>query len=286
MAANTIDAGSATVHAASPSRLKLSEPWGLAATSDGVYIADSAADRILKVSSSGKLLSSWGRPGTNPGAFRSPRALVLDRKGNLYIGDDGNRRIQELDGNGKPVASWNRGIPSFAYEGTAAIGVDSSGQLYVADANLKRVKKYSPAGKQVGHIDVGNISPIGVIVDAHDTVLVVSTSGSMAAAYTALQTYSTHGTRRSLIQLRALDASALAVDGRGNVYVADSVRGDVVKLTLSGQLIARWPVAGYRHGGLLAGIAVDTAGTVYVSDSVYHRVFVLSSTGRMVATWQ
>ena len=78
---------------------------------------------------------------------------------------------------------------------------------------------------------------------------------------------------------------AVAVDGRGRVYVAD--RGDerVQAFDADGQFLAAWGGHGIGPGEFLAprGVAVDRAGRVYVVDA--HRVQVFTDVGVLLAAW-
>jgi sugar lactone lactonase YvrE len=79
-------------------------------------------------------------------------------------------------------------------------------------------------------------------------------------------------------------ASALAVDGAGNVFVADSSSGSVYKETVSATLPRTYARSTAAQGfSQLMGVALDSAGNVYVatSDAIYkeaptHGIFIPS----------
>ena len=68
-------------------------------------------------------------------------------------------------------------------------------------------------------------------------------------------------------------ASAVAADGRGNIYIVDAAKNQVIKETLSGNYLPT-VVANSRLGGLSnpQGTAVDGAGSVYIADTGNNRV--------------
>ena len=69
---------------------------------DHLYISDGYGNaRIHKFTVDGKLLSSWGEPGTDPGQFNIPHNICCDPDGWLYVADRENHRVQVFDGNGK-----------------------------------------------------------------------------------------------------------------------------------------------------------------------------------------
>ena len=73
-----------------------------------IYVSDGYGNsRVHKYSPDGKLLFSWGEPGTDPGQFNIVHNIVSDRDGYVYVADRENHRIQVFDGNGKFIDQWH-----------------------------------------------------------------------------------------------------------------------------------------------------------------------------------
>jgi hypothetical protein len=73
-----------------------------------IYVSDGYGNaRVHKYSPDGKLLMSWGEPGTDPGQFNIVHNISCDPDGWVYVADRENHRIQVFDGNGKYEAQWN-----------------------------------------------------------------------------------------------------------------------------------------------------------------------------------
>jgi NHL repeat-containing protein len=73
-----------------------------------IYVSDGYGNaRVHKYSPDGKLLMSWGGPGTNPGEFNIVHNICTDADGWVYVADRENHRIQVFDGNGKYETQWN-----------------------------------------------------------------------------------------------------------------------------------------------------------------------------------
>ncbi len=72
-----------------------------------IYVSDGYGNaRIHKYSPDGKLLMSWGEPGTDPGQFNIPHNIATDADGWVYVADRENHRVQVFDGNGKYETQW------------------------------------------------------------------------------------------------------------------------------------------------------------------------------------
>ncbi len=80
---------------------------------------------------------------------------------------------------------------------------------------------------------------------------------------------------------------AVALDGQGNVYVADQLSYVVQKFTLAGAYETEWGSFGASHGqfGPIGGLATDAAGNVYVVDSQHNRIEKFNSAGTFISDW-
>jgi hypothetical protein len=73
-----------------------------------IYVADGYGNsRIHKYSPDGKLLLSWGQPGSDPGEFNLVHSVCTDNHGYVYVADRENHRVQIFDSNGTYVTQWN-----------------------------------------------------------------------------------------------------------------------------------------------------------------------------------
>ena len=73
-----------------------------------VYISDGYGNsHVHKYDPKGRLLKSWGGPGTDPGQFNIPHNIATDREGLVYVADRENSRVQIFDGEGRFLAQWN-----------------------------------------------------------------------------------------------------------------------------------------------------------------------------------
>jgi DNA-binding beta-propeller fold protein YncE len=79
---------------------------------------------------------------------------------------------------------------------------------------------------------------------------------------------------------------AIAIDGAGNVFVADDV-DRVQKFSPLGVFLGSWGMAGTAEGQFAApsGLAVDAQGNVYVADWGNNRIQKFSGDGNFLAAW-
>jgi len=76
----------------------------------------------------------------------------------------------------------------------------------------------------------------------------------------------------------------IAVDGQGNVYVADFRNDRIQKFDSAGKFVAAWGEIGSQPGQFkdVSAIAVDGRGNMYVADTFNHRVQLLDADGRVL----
>ena len=73
-----------------------------------IYVSDGYGNaRVHKFSPAGKLLKSWGEPGTDPGQFNIVHNVVTDPEGWVYVADRENHRVQVFDGDGRFETQWH-----------------------------------------------------------------------------------------------------------------------------------------------------------------------------------
>jgi hypothetical protein len=168
-------------------------PTNLALSPHGeMYVSDGYGNaRIHKFSPDGRLLLSWGEPGTGPGQFRVPHGIAVDEQGTVYVADRENSRIQLFSPEGQFLTEWND------VARPCQVFIDSAGKVYVAelgfiagmwpgttapsaDAPGGRVSIFDRDGRLITHWGGGRnpcapgdfFAPHGICVDSHGDIYV------------------------------------------------------------------------------------------------------------------
>jgi DNA-binding beta-propeller fold protein YncE len=166
-------------------------------TSDAMYITDGYGNaRVHKYARSGARLFSWGRYGTDPGEFNLVHAAATDRQGRLYVADRENHRVQVFDPQGQFITQWNN-----LHRPCGILITDTEPQLCY-------IGQLGPA------LEVNLTYPnLGARVTIHDL------SGKRLAWL--------GDTRRGEEPGQFMSPHDIAVDSRGDVYVAEVSWSDV-----------------------------------------------------------
>ncbi len=256
----------------------LNHPRGLAVDAGGsLYISDTDNYRVRRIAANGIISTFAGTGVTNAtgdggaavsAAISDATGLAFDRAGNLYIADAGNRRIRKITPGGVISTFAGTGIQGFDGDGGAAtsarlnrptsITFDLAGNMFIADSSNHRIRRVSTSG----------------------TITTIAGNGRDAFA----------GDGGAATNASLSFPLGVAVDGSGNVYIADAGNNRIRRINTSGVIST---VAG-NGAGRFAGddgqaatasinipsdVALDAAGTLYIADSGNNRVRVVSAAG-------
>ena len=280
------DGGPATMADLQLAATGLSYQSGLAADSAGnLYIAETAAHRVRKVSPEGIITTIAGVGGprcTGPSdcrplgdggpatsaALSYPTGVALDGTGNVFIADTGNARVRRVSADGIITTyAGNGNAPSWPSNGVGdggpatsaplnvqSLAVDSAGNLLIAEGNLA---------------DVRSVSPDGTL----STVLSSNTAGHLLGFISAI----------ALDRERNLFVSGYYCESDENCYQAvrkAAPSGDATMIIdgrtgyslLSGSDIGDGGPAIEAHIGFVSNLALDTSGNLYITDLFAQRV--------------
>ncbi len=260
-----------------------------------------------------------------------PRGVFSDGAGKLYIADSGNQRIREVASNAINTTAGGGlgGDGSAATSGILgadhAVATDAAGDLYIADTANNRIRKVTP-GNPPGNITtvVGTGSagysgdnnaatqatlngPDGLALDASGNIYIADTLNGVVRFVNASSGNITTiagngqpcvsgscGDGGQATQANITLPTTVALDGSGNIYIADFAANRVRMVNSAGVIstlvdgngsICASPTAPCGDGGLAVnaqlngpfGVAADTAGNVYIADQGDNRVRVVNA---------
>jgi DNA-binding beta-propeller fold protein YncE len=127
---------------------ELNRPAGLVVDSrDTVLVSDTLNNRIVRFSTDGDVLETFGTAGSGPGEFNMPWGLGVDHEDNIYVADWRNDRVQKFTPSGEFLTSFgSSGSGTGELSRPADVAVDDAGNIYVADWGNERVAIFDVFG--------------------------------------------------------------------------------------------------------------------------------------------
>jgi DNA-binding beta-propeller fold protein YncE len=172
-------------------------PTNVAFSPEGdLYVTDGYGNaRVHKFAPDGRLLLSWGEPGSGPGQFHLPHGIAVDREGTVYVADRENSRVQLFTPDGQYRGEWTD------VARPCQVALDAAGLVYVAEVGFR-------AGMWPGTEPPGPDATGG-------RVSVFDASGRLLARW--------GGGRNPTAPGDFFAPHDVCVDGQGDLYVAEVV---------------------------------------------------------------
>ncbi|MGA7683470.1 MAG: SMP-30/gluconolactonase/LRE family protein [Terriglobales bacterium] len=287
-------------------------------SNNNLYIADSSNHRVRKLAATGTITTIAGTGVTGysgdmglaaAATLDAPQAVAADTSGNVFIADQAGAVLREVSATTGKITTFSNGV---CYSGSApfcafsSLATDASGNVYGADPYFCAIWQITPSGTVTavaGAPDQGCgynsdgipatqallNSPFGVALDSagniyigdqynnrvrkvdHATKLISTVAGNGTAGFSGDGGPATAATLNF--------NSGVAVDSKGNLYIADLGNSRVRVVNSSGTIetyAGTGSFAGYNGNGLAASatnfdylnaVVVNTKGIVYVLDT-------------------
>lgn len=267
---------------------QFSSAKGVAVSSaGGVFVADSANNRVQEFSAAGAYQQTFGPAcsKTSGTSLSAPAGVAVDSQGNVWVLDTGNSRIVEYSSEGACLAVYGqKGSTAGQFERPEGIAADQFGNLWVADTGNQRVQEISPStgkalltfgskGTGEGQFEGG---PTAIALDAQGDVWASDTGNYRLQEFSAqgkfVRAAGTKGTGEG--QFGKGPAGITASPDGSQVSVLDPGNGRIETFNAEGHYSGQSGSEG--TGGLQfkspTGVASDALGDVYVMDSGNSRV--------------
>ncbi|MVM31458.1 hypothetical protein GO755_15540 [Spirosoma sp. HMF4905] len=256
----------------------INAPTGVAVDGTGnLFIADQDNHRVRKVAPDGTITTvagtgAYGYSGDNGPAtsanLGSPSGIALDGSGNLFIADRNTHTIRKVAtdgtittvaGNGTPGFTGDNGLAITATLNTPyAVAVDATGNLFIADQANHRIRKVALDGT------------------------ITTVAGNATQGFSGDTGPATSASLNT--------PSGIAVDGAGNLFIADALNHRIRKVAIDGTITT---VAGKGTQAFSgdngpatdaelaspAGVVIDGTGNLFIADLANHRIRKVATDG-------
>ena len=243
--------------------------------SGNVYISDNDNHRLRKVSPSGTIttIAGTGICGFSGDVTQAastrvcyPNSLLLEQSGSLDFADSGNGILRRISPSGLISTFAGTGVYGDSGDGNPAVFAQfkapyglaqaGNGDIFVSDAVANRIRKITSSG----------------------TISTVAGNGTAG--------FSGDGGTATAAQLNR--PGHLAVDAKGNLYIADRdnkrvrmVGADGIISTVAGidNCCSNSGKGAASYIGTPGGLTLDAAGNLYIALSTYGQIARLAPTG-------
>ncbi|NTW01582.1 MAG: hypothetical protein HGA19_09755 [Oscillochloris sp.] len=261
-----------SVHFFAPEVIPTPTPVGVALQPD-----------LLRRGPEGFVLRIGGSGGPRDARFVSARGMAVAPDGTLYLAES-SRGVWVFAPDGTLISTFGAEDLLDAYDLVRA----TSGDLFVADYGRNAVAHFRPDGTFIerwgsagdGAEQFGLSSPQRIALGPDGSIYALdsrpSDNGQVASS---VMIFSSDGKFLDRVSLPAdLAPADLAVDSAGNIYLAETFGGSVVKLAPDGTELARFGDPAAAQSLAAGSIDLDRQGNIYLA-TYASGVVMLSSNG-------
>lgn len=214
-----------------------------------------------------------------PARLTSPIGVAVSPRGDRIYATEGagERATLVFDQAGTPIGKL---VPPDTEPGGRLplyVALDPQGNVYVSDRFRSAIDRYSPSGDYLGTFEPRDHRPVDPLAVAFDKAGNFYVTDALKGQHRLL-VYDPSGNLKLMLGKEGQELgefsfpNGVAVDGRGNIYVADSNNGRVQIFTPAGEPLDVIGRGGRGSLGSPRGLAIDDSGRLFVVDTMAHVV--------------
>lgn len=222
--------------------------------------------------------------------FNGPTSIAIDRAAHLYVADVESDKVYRLSARGRVLGTIGRyplATKPMMYPFGVAVGPNGSVYVAVSTSEIQ-----NPSGPF--HSRVQQFSPAGRMTVEYGSeslssiaFIAVDARGDVWVAdhQARLITEFAPTGQRLRHWMTSVRPFGIALGSRGQVYVSLPIIGIVAEYGLSGRVIRSFGDSQTMFGFEPGGLAVDQVGNLYVADAHSGHLIKFSPTGKILARW-
>lgn len=209
---------------------------------DNIWIADVGANTVMKLNPQGQIVMTLGTKGKsgewNEGAgtkyLNQPTDLAFGENGEIFVSEGHGTAdpwVLRLDKNGKLITQWSGKVDGpGAFSMVHTIARDAKGNIYLGDREVKRLVIYDSDGRFIKTVQMSNLLCGFYVTKKNEFYMTTGQDGQIEKLDWDGNVLGVAGKGPGKGLGQFGEAHYLAMDHTGNIYVADTQNGRVVKL--------------------------------------------------------
>jgi uncharacterized protein (TIGR03437 family) len=251
-----------------------------------LYVADTNNNRIRRIDTSGVVATVAGDGGPvynqdpacspdQPSFLRHPQGVAVDAAGDIFIADTGKNRVLKIAPDGTQSTIGGQ------FSAPQGVLVDGAGNIFVTDTGNSSLREVSPNGAVTTVWTNGAMGSMAVdaagdlFFSAGTSVERISSASGAISPVAGTGEYSFSAAPGGVSGVQEVaEASAVALDAAGSIYVADEGKGVIARVSIHCALA----VDGGATLRQPAGLSFDAKGNLYISDAAEGTIWIGSPT--------
>lgn len=262
-----------------------------------VYVLDSEAGRVRIFDTAGNQIGSFGTKGKGTEGFNRPSGIAVDIYGQIFVSDMGNFKLKKFDFQGRLLGSLGtEGDGPGQFRMPGGLAVDTESNVYVLDSAKNTLQIFACEKADVQLLP--QASPIASVELLKEISLSQGTISGIAFEKRPWGLVGDSLVAVGVIEGRKIGRTGtepghlkkphgVAIDTRGNFWVADTGNDRLQKFSLEGNLLQVIGKSGTGEGEFKSpwAVAISPKGNICVADTGNRRIQVFSPKGMFLGAF-